>query len=326
MIAPIRRQFGDMEMGKHMTQRVEQFLRPRRSELSVPGDNERFIAKAVGSDADLVMLDLEDSVAPELRRNARQLIVSALKNNDWGRKLRAVRINATSTHWFYDDLITVVESAGDMLDVVILPKVNVPGDVYMLDMLLTQIETKQRFTRPIAIEAQIETAAGMLNVEQIAMASRRLVALIFGPGDFAASLGMPLLDIGGAMPDYPGHIWHAALSRMVIAAKAAGVMAIDGPYGAYTDPAGLERSAMLSRSLGCDGKWAIHPSQIDPINAIFTPSDAAIAQAQAILARYTAALDSEGRGAVAMAGEMIDAASLRMAEQVLAKARAAGKA
>jgi citrate lyase subunit beta/citryl-CoA lyase len=308
-----------------MTQPLGQPIRPRRSELSVPGGNQRFITKAIGSDADLVMLDLEDSVAPDLRRDARQLVVSALRNNDWGRKLRAVRVNATSSHWFYDDLITVVEAAGDMLDVVILPKVSVPGDVYMLDMLLTQIETKQRFTRPIAIEAQIETAVGMLHVEQIATASRRLAALIFGPGDYAASLGIPLLDIGGEIPDYPGHIWHAALNRMVVAAKAAGLMAIDGPFGAYTDQAGLERSAMLSRSLGCDGKWAIHPNQIHPINTMFTPSDTAIAQAQAILDRYTAALDNEGRGAVTLSGGMIDAASLRMAEQVLAKAQAAGK-
>ncbi len=308
-----------------MTHLLVQLTRPRRSELSVPGNNDRFIAKAAGSNADLVMLDLEDSVAPDQRYQARQSIISALKQHDWGAKLRAVRINATSSQWFYDDLITVVEAAGDMIDVVILPKVNVPGDVYMLDMLLTQIEAKQRFTRPIAIEAQIETAAGMVQVEQIATSSRRLAALIFGPGDFAASLGVPLLDIGGAVPEYPGHIWHAALSRMVVAAKAAGLQAIDGPYGAFADQAGLEHSAMLSRSLGCDGKWAIHPAQIDPINTIFMPSDEAIAHAQAILGRYAAALDDEGRGAVTLAGAMIDAASLRMAEQVLAKGRAAGK-
>jgi citrate lyase subunit beta / citryl-CoA lyase len=290
-------------------------IQPRRTELAVPGSNPRFIAKAVNTAADLVFLDLEDSVAPEQRPEARRLIIKALNENDWGRKLRAVRVNATSSQWFYDDLISVVEGAGHNLDVVILPKVNLPGDVYMLDMLLSQIEMKQGLTRRIAIEAQIESAQGMAQVEQIATASRRLAALIFGPGDFAASIGAPMLTIGGHAAEYPGHIWHAALSRMVVAAKAAGLDAIDGPYGVYTDAAGLHSSATQARMLGCDGKWAIHPSQIEPINTIFSPSDEELARARQIHERYQAA-----RG-----GELIDAASLKMAERVLAKGRAAGK-
>lgn len=253
--------------------------RPRRTELAVPASNARFIAKAAGSDADLVMLDLEDGVAPGDRVLARQNIVRALNDHDWGDKLRAVRINATTTHWFYDDLITVVEGAGSHLDVVILPKANVPGDVYMLDMLLGQIEGKIGIHRPIAIEAQIETAAGMANVHAIATASRRLAALIFGPGDYAASLGMPLLDIGGEVAGYPGHLWHAALSRIVVAARAAGIDAIDGPFGAYKDAEGLERSARLARALGCDGKWAIHPDQIALINRVFSPTEAELQRA-----------------------------------------------
>ncbi|MDP9312942.1 MAG: CoA ester lyase [Chloroflexota bacterium] len=299
--------------------------KPRRTELAVPASNPRFVAKAAASAADLVFLDLEDGVAPDQRAAARQQIIAALHQHDWDTKLRGVRINATSTHWFYDDLITVVEGAGDFIDVIILPKVNLPGDVYMLDTLLTQIETKQGLRRPLMIEAQIETAQGMAHVEQIATASRRLAALIFGPGDFAASVGMPVLEIGAPVPDYPGHLWHAALSRMVVAAKAAGLEALDGPYGAYQDAAGLQRSAMLARALGCDGKWAIHPGQIEPINAVFTPTDVELARAQQIVQRYRAARDGEGRGAVALGGELIDAASLRMAERVLAKGRAAGR-
>lgn len=292
--------------------------RPRRTELATPASNPRFIAKAASSAADLVFLDLEDSVAPDARPQARQNIIDALTSHDWGDKLRAVRVNATSSPWFYDDLITVVEGAGRQLDVVILPKVNLPGDVYMLDMLLGQIEAKLGFTRPIAIEAQIETAQGMAHVEQIATASRRLEALIFGPGDYAASIGAPVLEIGGHVAEYPGHLWHAALSRIVVAAKAAGIDAIDGPFGAYQDIEGLRRSAQLARLLGCDGKWAIHPSQIAPINTIFAPTEAELTRARRIVERYRQATGGEGRGAVTLDGEMIDAASLRMAERVLA--------
>jgi citrate lyase beta subunit len=186
---------------------------------------------------------------------------------------------------------------------------------------VSQIEGKLGLTRQITIEAQIETAQGMANVESIAAASRRLTALNFGPGDYAASLGVPLLQIGGEVEDYPGHIWHAALSRIVVAARAAGIDVIDGPYGAYKDREGLTRSAKLARALVCDGKWAIHPDQIAPINAIFSPTEAEVTHAQAILDRYHVALTHESRGAVTYGHEMIDAASLRMAERILAKRR-----
>lgn len=293
--------------------------RPRRSELAVPAGNTRFVDKALASDADLVFLDLEDGVAPEARASARRAAVAALLREDWGSQLRAVRVNATSSPWYYEDLIGVVEAAGSRLDIVIVPKVEEPGDVYMTARLLEQIETRHGFGRPIAIEAQIETARGMLQVEAIAAAGRRLDALTFGPGDYAASIGAPVLAIGGEAAGYPGHLWHAALSRIVVAARAYGLQAIDGPYGAFRDPAGLTRSAGLARALGCDGKWAIHPSQLAPINAAFSPSAAELERAQAIVERYERATGVEARGAVALDGELIDAASLRMARRTLGR-------
>lgn len=295
--------------------------RSRRTELSVPANNLRFIAKAAASAADEIILDLEDSIAPAMRPEARRIAAQALNDTDWGHRLRAVRVNDVRTQWFYQDLIAVVEAAGANIDAIILPKVNRPEDVYMLDMLLSQIEAAKGIQHPIAIEAQIETAEGMANVEQIARSSRRLATLIFGPGDYAASIGAPVLDIGAHTPDYPGHLWHAALSRIVVAAKAAGLEALDGPYGAYQDLDGLRTSAGLARMLGCDGKWAIHPAQIEPINAIFTPSEAELRRAQDIHDRYQAALTGQSAGAFSIGGELIDAASLRMAERTLARAR-----
>ena len=299
--------------------------RPRRTELSVPATNPRFIARAATTEADLVLLDLEDSVPPAARPEARANIVRALNEIDWGGRLRAVRVNDVRTQYFYQDVIAVVEGAGANLDAIILPKVNRPEDVYMLDMLVHQIEMGQGLPARIGIEAQIETAEGMASVEQIARASRRLETLIFGPGDFAASVGMPMLRIGEHGLDYPGHLWHAALSRIVVAAKAAGLEALDGPYGAYQDLEGLRAAAILARQLGCDGKWAIHPSQIGPINEIFSPTHEELARAQAIHERYQRSLAEGAQGAFALDGDLIDAASLRMAERLLARGRAAGK-
>ena len=299
--------------------------RPRRTELTVPGHNERFITRAATSAADEVILDLEDSVAPSARPAARAAIVKALTELDWGARIRAVRVNDVRTQWFYQDLIAVVECVGAQLDAIVLPKVNRPEDVYMLDMLLGQIEAARGFARRIGIEAQIESAEGMANVEQIARSSMRLEALIFGPGDYAASLGMPMLQIGSVVADYPGHIWHAALSRIVVAARAAGLEALDGPFGAYQDLEGLAVSAQLARQLGCDGKWAIHPAQIEPLNAIFSPTADELSHAQAIHDRYAQAVAAEGTGAVGLQGNLIDAASLKMAERILARAHAMGK-
>ena len=298
--------------------------RPRRTELAVPASNPRFLRKAATSAADAIILDLEDGVAPSARPEARANIVEALRDLDWGERLRTVRVNDVRTQWFYQDLVAVVEGAGTYLDAIVLPKVNRPEDVYMLDLLLGQIEMAREIDHRIGIEAQIETAEGMANVEQIARSSTRLETLIFGPGDFAASIGAPLLSIGGHVADYPGHIWHAPLSRIVVAAKAAGLEAIDGPFGAYQDLAGMEQSARLARLLGCDGKWAIHPSQIEPLNAVFAPTAEEVARAEEIVQRYQASLGDQRRGAMALRGDLIDAASLRMAERVLARARPAG--
>ena len=298
--------------------------RPRRTELAVPASNPRFLRKAATSAADAIILDLEDGVAPSARPEARANIVEALRDLDWGERLRTVRVNDVRTQWFYQDLVAVVEGAGSYVDAIVLPKVNRPEDVYMLDLLLGQIEMAREIDHRIGIEAQIETAEGMANVEQIARSSTRLETLIFGPGDFAASIGAPILSIGGHVADYPGHIWHAALSRIVVAAKAAGLEAIDGPFGAYQDLAGMEQSARLARLLGCDGKWAIHPSQIEPLNAIFAPTAEEVARAEEIVQRYGASLGDQRRGAMALRGDLIDAASLRMAERVLARARPAG--
>ncbi len=298
--------------------------RPRRTELAVPASNPRFLRKAATSAADAIILDLEDGVAPSARPEARANIVEALRDLDWGERLRTVRVNDVRTQWFYQDLVAVVEGAGRYVDAIVLPKVNRPEDVYMLDLLLGQIEMAREIDHRIGIEAQIETAEGMANVEQIARSSTRLETLIFGPGDFAASIGAPILSIGGHVADYPGHIWHAALSRIVVAAKAAGLEAIDGPFGTYQDLAGMEQSARLARLLGCDGKWAIHPSQIEPLNAIFAPTAEEVARAEEIVQRYRASLGDQRRGAMALRGDLIDAASLRMAERVLARARPAG--
>ncbi len=298
--------------------------RPRRTELAVPASNPRFLRKAATSAADAIILDLEDGVAPSARPEARANIVEALRDLDWGERLRTVRVNDVRTQWFYQDLVAVVEGAGRYVDAIVLPKVNRPEAVYMLDLLLGQIEMAREIDHRIGIEAQIETAEGMANVEQIARSSTRLETLIFGPGDFAASIGAPILSIGGHVADYPGHIWHAALSRIVVAAKAAGLEAIDGPFGAYQDLAGMEQSARLARLLGCDGKWAIHPSQIEPLNAIFAPTAEEVARAEEIVQRYQASLGDQRRGAMALRGDLIDAASLRMAERVLARSRPAG--
>lgn len=299
--------------------------RLRRTELAVPASNLRFIAKAATLPADEILLDLEDGVAPAARAEARANIVRALGEMEWGARIRAVRVNAIRTQWFYQDLIAVVEGAGARLDAIILPKVDRPEDVYMLDMLLSQIEAAKGIPARIAIEAQIESAEGMVNVERIARASQRLETLIFGPGDYAASVGVPVLQIGGQGFDYPGHLWHAALSRIVAAGKAAGLDVLDGPYGNFQDAEGLRTSARLARALGCDGKWVIHPSQIEIVNDIFSPTAAELDEAQKIYDRYTQALAGEGAGAFALGGNLVDAASLRMAERLLERGRASGQ-
>ena len=300
-------------------------MRAWRSELAVPGSNQRMIDKALGSDADVVFLDLEDAVAPGEKPAARALVARAMRERKWGEKPAAYRVNALDTPWFYRDLIEVAEAAGDALKVVVVPKVNRPEDVYVVHTLLRQIEAATGAPHRIGIEAQIETAEGLVNCERIAAASDRVEALTFGPGDFAASARMPAMHIG--MQDewdarYPGHRWHYAMSRIVIAARAAGVRVIDGPFADFRDLDGLRRSCEIARALGFDGKWCIHPAQVEVVNDVFSPSEDEIAWARRVLDESKRAAEA-GAGAASIDGRMIDGASIRMAERTLAAVRPA---
>jgi citrate lyase subunit beta/citryl-CoA lyase len=297
-------------------------LKPRRSCLSVPASNARMQAKAVGLSADQVLFDLEDATAQSEKVRARQLVVESLKSLDFGSRAVAVRVNATDTQWCYRDVVDVVEPAGDRIDTLILPKVDSAGDVVFLDTLLSQIERAGGLPPGrIGIEVLIESAAGLQNVDSIAASSTRLEALIFGPGDLSASLGMGQLTIGAPDTAYGGDVWHYAQVRLLVAARAHGLLAIDGPYAAFADLEGLERSARRTATLGFDGKWVIHPSQIDIVNRAYSPDPATYARAEGILVAYRQATEDEGRGAVRFEGEMIDEANRKMAEAVARRGR-----
>lgn len=295
-------------------------MRLRRSQLAVPGSNVRMIGQAAASTADQVFLDLEDSVAPSQKEDARRNVAEALKTLDWAGKVVGVRVNGLDTGLAYRDIIQVVESGGERLDTVILPKVGRPEDICFVDTLLTQIEQRMGLNRRIGIEALIETAEGLVNVEKVVYASRRLETIIFGPADFAASVGVPSLNIGAQPLDYPGHLWHFPMVRIVAAAKAAGLQAIDGPFGAYQDLEGLRRVAQMARALGYDGKWAVHPAQIEVIHEVFTPSEEQVKQAMAFAEHYRHLANGDGRGVAALGGQMVDEASLRMAQELLRRA------
>ena len=294
-------------------------LRLRRSELSTPGSSEAMIAKAAASDADFVFLDLEDAVAPSEKVPARAKIVHGLNTHDWGRKTRAVRINSLDTEWAYEDVIHVVEEAGDNLDVIIVPKVKRASDVLWVDTLLTQIEKKRKMQRPIAMEVLIEEVEAMVNAEAIAAATPRLEALIFGPGDYSASQGVRSAAVGGISQDYPGDIWHYARNKVVIAARAAGIEAVDGPFANFRDADGYKRECLRAATLGFTGKWCIHPSQIAIANEIFSPSQSQVDRARKMAIAYAEA-ERKGLGAVAVDGVMVDAASIRLMNNTLRKA------
>jgi citrate lyase subunit beta / citryl-CoA lyase len=301
-------------------------IRPRRTTLAVPGSSPRFLAKAPGLAADEVFLDLEDAVAPAAKAAARELVAQAL-SADWGGKIKAVRVNAASTGWAYRDVIDVVEKAGASLDVIVLPKVTGPRDVGWLDLLLGQLE--QSVGLPdgtIGIEAQIEDAAGLAAVDEIAAASPRLEALVFGPADFMASLGMRSLTVGAQPAGYAGgDAFHYPHMRILVAARAHGLQAIDGPFAAIDDLDGLRRNAASVAALGFDGKWVIHPVQIDTVNAEFSPSQADYDRAELLLEAYDY-YTGRGLGAAALDGEMIDEASRKLALVAAARGRAAGLA
>ena len=293
-------------------------FRLRRSILSVPANREKMVLKAFTLPVDVVMLDLEDSVPVPEKEAARKNVVSILRDRDWGGRVRAYRINAMDTPFAYRDLIDVVEEAGDFLDVVVVPKVNDPAEIKAIDYLLTQIETRMGFRKRIGLEASIETAEGMLKVGEIAFASSRLETLVFGVADYGASLTMMNKGISGHGDKedfYPGHRWHFPLSRMVMAAKAAGLAAIDAPFGDYKNPEGLRHSCTLSAALGFDGKWVIHPDQIAVVNEMYTPSQEDIERSRRILSAYEEA-QKEGCGSLALDGKMVDAASIRVARVV----------
>lgn len=298
-------------------------MRLRRSELSTPGSNERMMEKAAASAADLVFLDLEDAVAPAEKVGARAKIVSALRAHDWGRKTRAVRINNVETEWAFEDVIHIVEDAGDVLDIIIIPKVKLAEDVRWVDTLLTQTELKHRRERRIGLEVLIEEVEAMVNVEEIARSTPRLEALIFGLGDYSASQGVRVDAVGGISKDYPGDVWHYARNKVVIAAKAAGIEAVDGPFADFKDEEGYRRECMRAAVLGFTGKWAIHPSQVGIANEVFSPTERQVERARKMIAAYEEA-ERQGLGAVAVDGVMVDAASARLMKNVTVKADAIG--
>ena len=297
--------------------------RLHRSELAVPGSRPELFEKAAASRADYVFLDLEDAVAPDDKEAARRNVIEALGDIDWHRsgKTVSVRINGLDTHYMYRDLIDVVEKAGARVDTILVPKVGVPGDIYTVDALVTQIEQAMGFNHRIGVEALIETALGMANVEAVAASSPRLEALHFGVADYAASCRARTITIGGLNPDYPGDQWHSALSRMLVACRANGLRAVDGPFGDFGDPEGFTDGARRAAALGYDGKWAIHPSQVDLANEVFTPPPSEVDQARRMLLALQEAA-AAGRGAAQLDGRMIDAASARMAHNVVETAEA----
>jgi citrate lyase subunit beta/citryl-CoA lyase len=300
--------------------------RLQRSELAVPGSQPNLFKKALDSAADYVFLDLEDAVAPGDKEQARRHVIQGLQEHDWrGRgKTICVRINGIDTHYMYRDVVDVVEQAGHRIDTILIPKVGVPADVYLVDALLTQIEAARGFTHRIGIDVLIETALGMANVEAIAQASPRLEAMHFGVADYSASCRARTVVIGGLNPDYPGDQWHFALSRMVVACRAYGLRPIDGPFGDFNDPEGYTLAAKRGAALGIEGKWAIHPSQIALANDVFTPPLKEVERARKILDALDQAA-KEGRGAAQLDGKMIDAASARMAQNVVNTADAIGR-
>jgi len=299
-----------------------------RNILAVPGSNARMIEKALASSADAVFLDLEDAVASAEKEPARTLVIDALRQGDWRGKTRTIRINPVVSMHCYRDLVEVVEAVGASIDAFIVPKVNAPEDVVTVATLLGQLEQFTQRTVPIRIEVQIESARGLINCEAIAASSDRLVSLVFGPGDFASDAGMPADNIG--MIDrwdmaYNGHRWHYAMSRIVVAARAFGLRPVDGPYAEFQDVYGLTRSSVTARALGFDGKWCIHPGQLQTVADIFSPTAADFARAASTVAVYDQAI-AEGKGAVSVDGQMIDAASMQIAQKTLQRAREMGLA
>jgi citrate lyase subunit beta/citryl-CoA lyase len=304
-------------------------VRPRRSCLSVPGSSVKMLEKAQGLPADMVFMDLEDAVAPLAKPDARKNIVAALNDGDWSGKTMVVRVNDVTTSWTYRDVIEVVEGAGARLDCVMLPKVQSADQVAWLDLLLTQIEKTLGFeVGRIGVEAQIENARGLVNVDAIAAASPRIETIIFGPADFMASINMKSLQVGALNPDYPGDPYHYILMRILMAARMHDQQAIDGPFLAIRDVDAYREVAKRSAALGYDGKWVLHPGQIEAANEVYSPSQSDYDHAELILEAYEYYTSESGGklGAVMLGDEMIDEASRKMALVIAGKGRAAGMA
>jgi citrate lyase subunit beta/citryl-CoA lyase len=297
---------------------------PRRTCLSVPGSSEKMLNKAPTLGADMVFLDLEDSVAPLEKEAARDNVVKAINSLDWGDAVLCVRVNAWDTKWTYGDVIHVVENASERLDELMLPKVQSAHEVVALDLLLTQIEQHVGRQSTVGIEAQIETARGLINVEEICAASPRMETIVFGPADFAASTEMPVLTGGVEIPEYPGDHFHYVFSKILMAGRANGLQVIDGPFLRIRELDALRDYAMRTRILGYDGKWALHPDQVTVVNEVFTPTQEQFDRAHDILEAYEQATESERRGAVMFGDEMIDEASRKMALKFVTRGERAG--
>ena len=309
--------------------------RLNRSELAVPGSQPQMFEKAAKSDVDVIFLDLEDAVAPDEKLQARKNIIKALNEIDWGTKSMSIRINGLDTHYMYRDVVDIVEQAGERLDLIMIPKVGTAADVYAVDMMVTQIEDAKGYKKRIGFEHIIETALGMQNVTEIAAASKRNESLHFGVADYAASTRARTTIIGGVNPDYSvltdpnedggrdihwGDMWHYALARMVVAARANGLRPIDGPFGDFSDPDGYRAAAKRAAVLGCEGKWAIHPSQVNLANEVMSPSEGEVDRANRILSAMADA-EAAGKGAVSLEGRLIDYASIRQAEVLIEKVK-----
>ncbi|WP_304116657.1 CoA ester lyase [Mycolicibacterium bacteremicum] len=291
----------------------------RRSELALPASNDNMFEKALACGADLVFLDLEDAVPSAFKEESREKAISALNDLDWGRTARAVRINGLDTRWCHDDIIEVVTRAGENLDTIVIPKARTAKDVWWVDVLLTQLETKLALRKHIRLEVLIEEVEGLANAEEIAVASSRLDAVIFGVGDFSLSQGARVDTNFVPITEYPGDFWHYARNKIMVAARIAGIDAIDAPYPDFKDVEGYERDARRASVIGYTGKWAIHPSQVPIANQVYSPTEAEIALAKRNVAAYRDA-EAKGRGAVGVEGVLVDAAHVKMAEELLARA------
>ena len=302
--------------------RNDDMTRLRRSVLAVPGNRADMIEKAAATEADEVFLDLEDAVGPDEKGDARSTVVGALAGVDFGSKTVAVRVNDVRSPWCHDDIASIVHGAGDRVDVLMIPKVDHPGEVWFVEHLLTQLEAATGLERRIGVELMFESGAGATRLDAIAAVTDRCDALVFGPGDYAADLGVPSVDIGADAEGFPAHVWQSALTRMCQVARTVGVDAIDGPVADFRDDDAYIESARSAKSIGCDGKWCIHPRQIPLANEVFTPPHEQISRAAALIAAYEEAL-AAGRGAATFEGKMIDEASQKMARRILGRGRAA---